>query len=288
MKEHNKQSPRNWKDALVLLLDEKELQEAKTAYDILGSIAIIEVPKSLKKKAKLIARTLLDVNPKLKTILMKAGQHSGTFRTQKLKYLAGEKTKVCEYKENGTRLRFNVEKTYFSARLSTERKRIAEQVKDNEDVLVMFSGAAPYVCVIGRNTKAKTITGVEINPKAHKYALENVKLNKLKNSFLIRKNVHKLKNKDFEKISAPVVFDRIAMPLPKTADEFLNDTFKFSKKGTIIHLYDFLHESEFKEVEQKIFVAAKKANINVKILKFTKCGQYSPRKYRVCVDFVVE
>jgi hypothetical protein len=36
--------------------------------------------------------------------------------------------------------------------LSTERKRISELVKPGEKVLVMFSGAAPYVCVIAKKT----------------------------------------------------------------------------------------------------------------------------------------
>lgn len=283
-----KQKIPTFKEALSKVLTKKEMQVVKTAHDILGNIAIIEVPEPLLKKEKKIAQTLLKSNPKITTVLKKAAQHTGVFRLQKMIWLAGDKTKVCEYKENNIRLRFDVEKTYFSSRLSTERKRIYEQVKPNEDVLVMFSGAAPYICVIAKNTKAKTVTGIEINPDAHKYALENIKLNKIKNSYLLNADVHKVKTSNLKKINAPIVFDRIAMPLPKTADEFLSDVFRFAKKGTIIHFYDFLHESEFGESQKKILKAAKRNKLKVKILSFTKCGQYSPRKYRVCVDFKVK
>ena len=176
-----KQKIPTFKEALTKVLTEEEIEVAKTAHDILGSIAIIEIADSLIEKETIIAETLLDSNPKIKTVLKKAAQHSGVFRTQKMSWLAGEKTKVCEYKENNVRLKFDVEKTYFSSRLSTERKRIYEQVKPDEDVLVMFSGAAPYVCVISKNTKVKTIVGIEINPDAHNYAEQNVKLNKIKN-----------------------------------------------------------------------------------------------------------
>ncbi len=283
-----KQKIPTFKEALNKVLTKKEMEVVKTAHDILGNIAIIEIADSLIKKETEIAETLLNSNPKITTVLKKAAEHTGIFRTQKMEWLAGEKTKVCEYKENNTRLKFDVEKTYFSSRLSTERKRIYEQIKDNEDVLVMFSGAAPYVCVIAKNTKAKTVTGIEINPDAHKYAEENIKLNKIKNSYLLNADVHKVKVSDLEKINAPIVYDRIAMPLPKTADEFLSDAFRFAKKGTIIHFYDFLHINDFKDCKKKILKAAKKNKLKVKILKFTKCGQYSPKKYRVCVDFEVK
>ncbi len=535
-----------FKEALSKVLTEKEMQEVKTAHDILGNIAIIEVPDSLKRKEKKIAKVLLNSNPKITTVLKKADQHSGVFRTQKMKHLAGIKTKVCEYRENNIRLKFDVEKTYFSSRLSTERKRIMEQVKPNEDVLVMFSGAAPYVCVISKNTKAKTVTGIEINPDAHKYGMENLKLNKIHNAVLINADVKKASKKiydyliglkcanvpnelkaryvhhphimefhtfykdlfkkkkklekeirklqakgihiiihmpffcndhrptlsrenptdelimfsilgklckkyhckavihptwkidkpdneelvirnlkklkqyfdyfhfenvthgiycetedilrinkaagiknvcidtchlfitysnklqkpttdskedwkefhkkvndkivnhikvmqenfntyfhlndydykthsleigkgfvDFDRI-LPFVhmgvtevrsknektakemirsfekvehkhrkYDRIAMPLPKSAEDFLDDAFRLSKKGTIIHFYDFLHVNDFGQSEKKIEKAAKRNKKTVKILKFVKCGQYSPKKYRVCVDFEV-
>jgi tRNA (guanine37-N1)-methyltransferase len=277
----------SFKESLKTVLTDTEMKEVKTSHDILGSIAIIEVPESLVKKEKIIAKTLLESNPKIKTVLKKAGEHSGIFRTQKLEWLAGEKTKICEYKENNSRFRFNVEKTYFSARLSTERKRIFTQIKDNETVLVMFSGAAPYVCVIGRNTNAKTITGIEINPSAHEYAKENVKLNKLNNVFLLNADVHNVTKENLKDINAPITYDRIVMPLPKTADEFLTDAFRFAKKGTIIHFYDFLHETEFDKSKEKIKKAAKENNTQIEILNFTKCGQYSPGKFRVCVDFKI-
>ena len=45
----------------------------------------------------------------------------------------------------------------------------------------MFSGIAPYPIVISRNTCAKEIYGIEINLFAHKFAEENILLNKIKN-----------------------------------------------------------------------------------------------------------
>ena len=226
------------REALKDKLNEKELSILKTGFDTIGSIAIIEIPPELVKKEKAIANELIGIHKNIVTVAKKVGIHSGEFRLQKLKVIAGKKTKETEYKENNVRLLLNVEKVYFSPRLSTERKRIMEKVKPGETVLVMFSGCGPYVCVIAKNTKAKEVYGVEINPIAHEYAEKNLLLNKIRNARLflgdVRKIIPKLKKK----------FDRILMPLPKGAENFLDVALRAGKKGTIIHFYDFEHEND--------------------------------------------
>ena len=146
----------------------------------------------------------------------------------------------------------------------------------------MFSGCAPYPCVLSKNTEAKDIVGVEINPEGHAYGLKNLKLNKIKNVKLIcgdvRKEVPKLKEK----------FDRILMPLPRTAEDFLEAALSVSKKGTIIHFYNFQAEGEFKKADEKVKASCEKAGFKCKILKTVKSGQNAPRFFRICVDFRVE
>ncbi|MBW3023170.1 class I SAM-dependent methyltransferase family protein [Candidatus Woesearchaeota archaeon] len=271
------------KSAVEKKLTDKERKLLKTAYDVVGEIAILEVPKELQKKEKLLAESLLKINPRIKTVVKKSGAHIGEFRIQKVKHLAGRKTKEAMHNENKVSLKLNVEKVYFSSRLSSERKRICEMVKKGEKVLVMFSGCAPYVCVIAKNSPAKEVVGIEINPEGHKYGLENLKLNKIKNVRLylgdVRKIIPKLKEK----------FDRILMPLPKSAEEFLEIAFLAAKKGTIIHFYDFVEEKDIpKKSVGKVREACKKSDLNCKILKVVKCGQFGPRKYRVCVDFKIQ
>jgi tRNA (guanine37-N1)-methyltransferase len=270
---------KNYKEYLKNKVSEKEVKELPTAHDIIGDIIILELKNN--KNEKIIGDALLKTNKNIRTILKKEGIHQGEFRTQNLKYVAGEKKKETIYRENNVSINLNVEKVYFSPRLSTERKRIYKQVKKGEKILVMFSGCAPYPLVISKNTEASKILGIEKNPIAHKYGEENLKLNKIKNIILIngdvKKEVPRLKQK----------FDRILLPLPKGAEDFLNLAFSVSKKGTTIHFYDFEHESELKNGEKKAKDAAKKAKKTINILTTVKCGQYSPGKFRICVDFVL-
>ena len=79
------------------------------------------------------------------------------------------------------------------------------------------------------------------------------------------------------------------MPLPHTAEEFLDTAFLVSKPGTIIHLYDFLDEQDIpKAAAEKIDKACKESNKEYQIVKTVKCGQFSPSTFRVCTDFIVK
>ena len=180
------------KNLLNNKLTKKQLALIPSSYDLVGSILIFsDFPKQLAKKEKIIGNALLKLHKNIKSVFKKTKKYSGKYRTPKLKLLAGQKNKETLYKENNVRLKLNVEKVYFSPRLSEERKRIFQQVKNEELILVMFSGCSVYPITIAKNTKAKEIYGIEINPTAHKYALENLKLNKINNIKLIKGDVKK-------------------------------------------------------------------------------------------------
>ncbi|MFH1451845.1 MAG: hypothetical protein ABIF88_01585 [archaeon] len=101
----------------------------KIPQDIIGDIAILKFPrKTLLIIKKLKAKKFLKTNKNVKTVLEKTSKTKGRLRKQETKYLAGKKTKTANYKENNCIFKFNVEETYFSPRLSNERKMIAEEV----------------------------------------------------------------------------------------------------------------------------------------------------------------
>ncbi len=269
------------KDYLKDRLTKKEYDIFPTSFDIIGDIAIFnEIPEELSKKEKLIARSLMELYRNLKVVCKKVGKYSGKYRTMKLKIIGGEKRKETLYLENGSRFLLDVEKVYFSPRLGTERKRISDLVKKNENVLVMFSGCGPYTIQIAK--KASKVTAIEANPVAHKYALKNLELNKIRNAEVLKGDVKNIVPKLKEK------FDRIVMPLPKTAEKYLKYAFDVSKRGTIIHFYSFAQENEFNEAKEELLKSCKAFKKNCKILRIVKAGEYSPRTYRICIDFRVQ
>ena len=255
-------------------------------YNILGNIAIINFSNNVKQKdKKKFAKQILENNKSVKTVLEKSKNFSGRLRKMQTSYLAGKKTKEALYKENNCTFRFNVDDTYFSPKLSNERKEIASLIKKNSEVLVMFAGVAPFSIVIAKNSKAKKVYSNELNRQANKYAKLNIELNKLKNKI-------ELLNGDIKKITEKLKkekkkFDFIVMPRPQLKDTFLEQAFALSKKKTKIIYYDFCRINEIEKIKEKIFAQAKLSKKKIKILKTKKAGETAPYKIRVRIDLVV-
>tara|TARA_Y100000310_G_scaffold345146_1_gene462180 strand:+ start:2110 stop:2883 length:774 start_codon:yes stop_codon:yes gene_type:complete len=255
-------------------LTKKEKGLIPRSYEQIGDILIFsDFPKELNKKEKQIAELLLKIHKQANVIAKKTENFSGRYRLPRLKILAGEKRKETIHKENGIKIKINPEKAYFSSKTSSERLRIAKLVKRNEKVLVMFSGVAPFNLTISKHSKAKEVYGIEVNPEAHKYAEENVRLNKLDNILLYKGNVKIILPKLNQK------FDRIVMPAPKNAKNYLDLAKQYSKKGATIHFYTFEKEENFSKLKEKFK--------DFKKIKVVKTGQTSPRVYRVCLDLKV-
>ncbi len=262
-------------------LTSKQFKLIPHSQEIVGSILILEIPDKLKKKEKIIAQAFLEANKNIKTVVKKFHAHKGTYRLRKVKILAGEKTKETMHKENSIELKINLENTYFSARLANERLRIAKQIKKPEEVLVMFSGAAPYPLVLAKNSPAKLITGIEINPLAHQISLEIINLNRLAHKIhIFEGNVRDIMPKIKKK------FNRILMPLPKTGEIFLPLALTKAKRGAIIHLYAFLEEDKIKQEIKRIKDICCKNKHKIRILRKVICGQFSPYMVRVCLDII--
>ena len=116
------------KDLLKKKLAKKELNLVPSSFDIVGNIIVFsDFPKQLIKKEKIIGNEIIKNYKQIKSVFKKTKKYSGKFRTPKLKLLAGENNKETLYKENNVILKLNVEKVYFSPRLSEERKRIFQQ-----------------------------------------------------------------------------------------------------------------------------------------------------------------
>ncbi|MFH1642983.1 MAG: class I SAM-dependent methyltransferase family protein [Nanoarchaeota archaeon] len=267
------------KESLKHILTKKELELLPSSFDIVGDILIFaDFPAGLAKKEKKIGDTILSLYKNVSVVCKKTKKYSGKYRLPSLKIIAGARRKETLHKENNISIKLNVERVYFSPRTSTERKRINTLIK-SEKILVMFSGSGVYPINISKNSPAREIMGIEINPIAHKYALDNLKLNKIDNVKLFLGDVNALLPKIRTK------FDRILMPLPKGAEDYLILALSKLKKKGIVHFYTFLNELEINIpfVKKYFKFACKK----FKILNIQKCGQFSPRVFRVCIDMQV-
>src|SRR3989344_4513695 len=221
----------------------------RIGFDVFGNIALIKFDRSMSlSDKKKYALNYLVSHKSVTTVLEKTGKFSGRLRTLKTRWLAGDKTLEALYRENGCEFRFNVESCYFSPRLSEERKNIASFVKKGERVLVMFAGVGPFPIVIGKHSKSSEVFSVELGRDCCKYALENVRRNKLIDKVkIVQGDVRRVIGAN-RKVSGK--FDRIVMARPNLSDSFLDVAFSLCKKGTVIHYYGFYFEEDVDKLNE--------------------------------------
>lgn len=271
----------NLKQLLADKLTPSEREQLIGSYDVVGDIAIIQIPQGLTHHEKSIGDAVLQSNSRIKTILKRAGIYQGEFRTLPLEHVAGEKRKHTEVKEFGLHYLVNPECTYFSVRSGNERRRIASLVKSGERVLVLFSGIAPYPLMIAKYSDAARIIGVEKNPRAHEYGLKNIRRNKYEKKIELVQQDATLFLKNCQQ------FDRIIMPLPKGGEEFLQSAITTLAKEGSLHFYQMQHPDRLAESEALIIDVAKTCGRNIRSTRIVRCGHCSPRRYRICTDAVI-
>jgi len=224
------------KEAVSRILSEKEVSELYGAFDQIGDIIIIRIPDSLLSKKKTIGETLLQKVKTAKSIFYQSSPVEGNFRIRNLELLAGEDKTETEYKEHGCRFRVDVQKAFFSPRLSTERERIANIISDGEIVINMFGGVGMFSIIAAKKKKC-TVYNIDINPDAIELCKRSVSLNKLKGQ------VESIVGDASQVIEKKLVDkgDRILMLLPERSDEFLGSAIKATKSCGIIHYYSHQH-----------------------------------------------
>lgn len=279
----HRKTPKTLKEALIGTLTEDELDELIGSYDIVGSIAIVDIPETLERHEEAIAAAVLETNSHVTTVLKKTGIHGGEFRTQSYACIAGIDTRETLVKESGCSLLLDVERVYFSVRLSTERLRLAALVEPSEKVLVLFSGAAPYVVVLARHSVASRVVGVEKNPVGHEYATHNLGRNKLPPS---RAAVYCGDAAELGFLhDAEGVFDRIVMMLPSGAKDFIGSAVTVANPAhCAFHIYGFGAEHEVPLLSDELVKRFKALGWHAHIDRVVKAGHHKPFVYRWCFD----
>jgi len=205
------------KENLRLLLADKleswELKLVYKSYDIVGDIAVIRVPEPLKQRSKIIAETVMQTNKRIKAVWRQTSSVSGGFRLRDLELVLGERKTETLHKEHGCIFKVDLEKCYFSPRLSHERMRIAEQIQPSEVILNMFAGVGCYSVIIAKHSNPEKIFSIDINPVAIQCMQENIRLNKVEEKVIpVQGNAKKVIEERWKNVA-----DRVLMPLPERA-----------------------------------------------------------------------
>ncbi len=272
------------KKALENILSDKDTKDLVSAFDQIGDIIIVRIPDSLISKKKIIGKALLEQVKTAKSVFHQSSPVEGDFRTRNLELIGGDEKTETEYKENGCRFIVDVEKAFFSPRLSTERERISNLVNDNDVIINMFGGVGMF-SLLAAKKKSCTVYNIDINPVASKLCEENIKLNKLKG------NVISL-NGDATKIIKEQLqdkADRVLMLLPERSDEFLDIAISSLKKNGVIHYYSHIHaekKQDAPKLSEEHFLNINK--IQTKIMTSRVVRPVGPRFYQTVLDVKIQ
>ncbi len=280
-----KKRPKSLRDELGGVLSPAELEHLLSSFDIIGDIAMLEVPPPLTLKQALVAEAIMRLYPHVKTVVKKTEGTGGQYRIRPVEVIAGEKKTETLSRENGCSFLVDLNRAYYNPRMSAERMRIIKQMKKGENVLVLFAGVGPYAIAAEKNTlagaKPARIIAIELNPDAVEFMRKNIALNKCKKIEAVEGDVSAV-------LARPSLYlwaDRIIMPHPTEALRFLPPALDAARDGAIIHLYAFGPADRPMEglFEQAQEIAEKKGR-PLKLRSWRVMQTYSPTLVQVVLD----
>ncbi|MCS7136183.1 MAG: class I SAM-dependent methyltransferase family protein [Nitrososphaerota archaeon] len=276
--------PKTLKEAMRSTLDEKLMELVPKSFDIIGSIAILELDEKLRPFAKDIASALKLIHKNVDTVLLKAGPSTGEYRTRPYEVIAGSGNTLTEHIEHGCRYRLDVREVFFTPRLSGERLRVASQVKPNECVADMFAGVGPFSITIAKMQPTCKVYAFEINPVAYRFLEENIRLNKVEGRVTavfgdVRHNYGILEKKA----------DRLIMNLPFSADKYLDVATKMAKpSGAVVHFYGAAKDEDaIERVKTNVESIVRSLGLDVKFLWAKELKEVAPRRVVVALDIAI-
>jgi len=236
------------------------------SYEIIGDIGIIRIFSnnlSAPKELKHLSISLMKSHKNIKTVLFQSGAIEGIFRLRKLIYILGEKKTHTIHREHNCLFLVDVEKCYFSPRLSYERKRISREIKKKEIIVNMFAGVGSFSIIIVKRIESAKVYSIDLNPIAINFMKRNIRLNRVYNQIIPLLGDAKM---ILDNILQGIA-DRVLMPLPEKAFEYLPSALlSLKSKGGWIHYYDFEYAKKNESSIEKVKIKVSKKLTNLGVL----------------------
>ncbi len=267
------------KEVLRGRLTDEELEQVKRSFDIVGDIAVVQIPPELEHRRHEIGRALLEVQPGIRVVLRKLGGVEGELRLRKLEHLAGERRTWTVHREHGVELWVDLAKVYFSPRLAYERHRVMQQVAHGEEVVDMFAGAGGFALLIAKYRRARVLA-IDLNESAVECMRRSISMNRLMGEVV---PVHG----DAREVTPEGVADRVIMNLPMGSDAFLETAFRAVRSRGVVHYYTAAPEGGAGEKMRVVEEAAESAGVEVEPLGVRRVRTYSPGTAHYVMDLLV-
>jgi tRNA (guanine37-N1)-methyltransferase len=278
--------PKNLQEAVAGRVPSRLVSILPRSFDVIGDIAVIDLPPELGLYAIEIGMGILQLSPNVRLVVRKLGDVAGKFRTRDLQVLVGSGGMETIHREFSCSYHLDVSSVYFNPRLSHERLRVAKQAKDNEVVVDMFAGVGPYSILIAKLHPSSRVHSIDINPSAIKYLEENIFANGVADRVTpLLGDVRYL-----SEVKVQGIADRVIMNLPSEAGNYIDAALRILRKeGGLIHFYQFTQRDASVDAIRDSFKSSIAAeNREVKSFGFSKqIREIAPGRVQVAIDAVV-
>ena len=258
------------------VLTREEMNILPTGFDRLGHVVILWLPPKLIPRVQEITQALLRIKG-VRTVALKVGTVKGRFREPQVKVVAGDPITETVHKENGCVFKLDAARVMFSLGNVFERARVAGLVRRGEVVVDLFAGVGQFSMPIAKQARPSRVYAIEINPVAHQYLQENVRLNYV--GHLVWPILG-----DCAEVAPRGVADRVVMGMLHVTHEYLLVAMQVLKpSGGVIHYHESVPSKiRFERSVKRIFEAADGREVEILGKRFVK--RYAPGVDHVVID----
>ncbi|MFY9749154.1 MAG: RsmD family RNA methyltransferase [Methanoregula sp.] len=241
-------------------------------FDVVGDIAIVNIPSALQGYEKMIVGAILEHRLAIRTVVKKSADVAGDFRTAKYTIIIGTST-VTTHQENGFSYALDLNTSFFNPRLTHERRRVTTQVQAGERVLVPFCGVGPFV--IPAAVRGASVVAIEQNPDACYWMEKNIKENRISGRVTV------IMGDAFNPNVLPTeLFDRAIIPTPYGRDEILGLITSRVREGGMLHFYTFKNRAQSEILVHEF------EKTGYRVLTRRRCGNVAPSVSRWAFDLL--
>ena len=141
---------------------------------------------------------------------------------------------------------------------------------------------APFPLIIARHSQAAEVIGIEKNPVAHAYALDNRRANRT------LRGVRFLAGDAAEVLpTLEPGFDRMLVVLPYGGEGLLPVALAGLRSGGVLHFYDMQAKGCHRATIAKVETMAQSLGLQAQSLDVITCGNCGPTTHRVCLDAII-
>lgn len=257
------------------LLEDDQLALLPRGWYILGNIIIVKIQPQLEQFKHQIGDALLTIYPRCQSVLRDFGIE-GELREPVREIIAGETTETV-HRENGVLFKLDAQKIMFSMGNLRERIRMSRLGRD-EVVVDMFAGIGYFTIPMAVHARPRKILAIELNPVAHRYLKENVRLNHVESIVNIMLG-------DCRELTPHGLADRVVMGYVGATDRYLKNGILALRPGGMLHYHQTVPSWQYPQSVIKDVVAATEAlGRSAEIMGCARVKKYSPGVVHAVVD----